>query len=311
LQQIVANQFIFANVARGLELSGGHSYGGYHYSVAVVDQNTSGISQGSNVYSFVPTATAASGGGIGYGSDSSLKDIYGRFSYRFNLERDAKNRSAIRAAGATGPRDHTYLNLGSFYFTGKSQQGVVGTLADGSTAVLKASEPYYRAGGDFSFNYRTFNLFGLYMYGHDDNLLPIDSNGNPIPLPLVPTGPIPISFIKSVPAKFSGGFVEADYLVLPWIMTIMRCDTVNSSADRINGLAESTISPFFASYRSTRNRFTPGIQFLIRPNVKASFEYQFRPQQVATVFVDPVTGAQRATDPFRVNTALFGLEFVY
>jgi len=28
-----------------------------------------------------------------------------------------------------------------------------------------------RIGGDFSFNYRTFNLFGLYMYGHDKNLL--------------------------------------------------------------------------------------------------------------------------------------------
>jgi len=94
-------------------------------------------------------------------------------------------------------------------------------------------------------------------------------------------------------------------------MAIMRADVVNSSADRINGLVQSTITPFFAPYRSTRTRYTPGIQFLIRPNVKASFEYQFRPQQVATVFVDPTTGAQRALDPFRVNTALFGLEFVY
>src|SRR5208283_6206213 len=32
-QQNVANQFSFANVARGFEVSGGHTYGGYHYSV--------------------------------------------------------------------------------------------------------------------------------------------------------------------------------------------------------------------------------------------------------------------------------------
>ena len=222
-----------------------------------------------------------------------------------------ESRNAIRAAGATGPRDHTYLNLGSFYLNGKSQQGLIGARADGTSTVLRASEPYFRVGADFSFNYRNFNVFGLYMLGHDRNLLPIDSNGDPIPLPLTSASPVPVGFVRSVPAKFSGGFAEADYLVLPWIMAIMRADVVNSSADRINGLQGSTISPFFASYRSTRTRFTPGIQFLLRPNVKAAFEYQLRPRQVATVFIDPLSGAQRAVDPFRVNTALFGLEFVY
>ena len=40
LQQNVSNQFTFASAAKGIELSGGHQYGGYHYSVAVFDQNT-------------------------------------------------------------------------------------------------------------------------------------------------------------------------------------------------------------------------------------------------------------------------------
>ena len=124
LQQNVSNAFAFAGAAKGVELSGGHFYGGYHYSVAVLDQNTSGICQGSNVFAFVPSATGGAGGGVGFGSDSSLKDIYSRFSYRFNLEHDPESRNSIQAAGATGPRDHTYLNLGSFYFTGKSQQGL-------------------------------------------------------------------------------------------------------------------------------------------------------------------------------------------
>ena len=66
----------------------------------------------------------------------------------------------------------------------------------------------------------------------------MDANGALIPLPLCVHQPrCPVGFITSVPAKFNGGFVQADYLVLPWIMAIGRWDGVNSSADRINGLA--------------------------------------------------------------------------
>ena len=149
------------------------------------------------------------------------------------------------------------------------------------------------------------------MYGRDNNLLPVDANGMLIPLPIADGSPVPVEFIKSVPAKFNGGFLEADYLVLPWIMAIARWDGVHSSADRINGLAFNTGTPFFGPLRSQRNRFTPGIQFLIHPNIKASFEYQCRPKQSVIVMTDAVTGVATALNPFRVNTALVGLEFVY
>jgi len=311
LQQNVNNQFTFADAARGVEFSGGHNYGGYHYSVAIVNQNTSGLTQPDNVSPFVPSATGGANGGLGFGSDSSFKDVYARFSYRFNLERNSESRNAVQAAGVTGPRDHTYLNFGTFYFRGKSQQGLLGALPNGDPRVLYAREPYFRSGGDFSFNYRTFNLFGVYMYGRDNNLLPVDANGMLIPLPIGEGGPVPAGFITSIPAKFNGGFLEADYLVLPWIMAIGRWDGVHSSADRINGLAFNTGTSFFGPFRSQRNRFTPGIQFLIHPNIKASFEYQFRPKQTVTAVTDPVTGAITALNPFRVNTALVGLEFVY
>jgi hypothetical protein len=85
---------------------------------------------------------------------------------------------------------------------------------------------------------------------------------------------------------------------------------VNSSADRINGLTFATNTPYFAPYDSSRNRFTPGIQFLIHANIKLSFEYQFRPQQFVTLGILP-NGNPVATNPFRVNTALTALEFVY
>jgi len=311
LQQNVANQFSFADGQRGIEFSGGHSYGGYHYSVALIDQNTSGVDQASNSSVYVPSATGGSNGGVGFASDSGLKNIYARFSYRFNLERDSESRHSVQAAGTTGPRDHTFLSLGTCYLHGKSQQGIVGADASGNPSTLYAHEPYYRAGGDFNFNYRNFNLFGLYMFARDNNLLPVDSSGALIPLPVGSTAAVPVGFITSVPAKFNGGFVQADYLVLPWIMAIGRWDGVNSSADRINGLALNSGTAYFGPLNSTRNRFTPGIQFLIHPNIKASFEYQFRPKQFAQVVTDPSTGLQEPLSPFRVNTAVVALEFVY
>jgi hypothetical protein len=309
MQQNVGNQYTFADAARGIELSGGHSYGGYHYSVAVFDQNTTGISQSSNSFPYVPSATGSAGGGVGFSSDSSMKNVYARASYRFNLERDPKSRRAIQAAGATGPHDHTYLNFGTFYMYGDSLQRFTGATVGGITEVLSNREPYYRAGGDFSFNYRTFNVYGLYMYARDSDNLPMDATGAPIPLPLSGS-PTPAGFVRGLPATFSGGFVQADYLVHPWLMAIARWDQVNSSADRINGLAFATNTSYFAPYSSSRDRFTPGVQFLIRANIKASFEYQIRPRQFVTVG-SLANGNPVALNPFRVNTAVFALEFVY
>jgi hypothetical protein len=312
-QQNVNNLFNFAESQKGIEFSGGHSYGGYHYSVAIIDQNTSGIDQPSNNSPYVPSATGGSNGGqgVGFASDSGLKDVYARLSYRFNLERDSESRHSIQAAGTTGPHDHTYLSLGTYYLHGNSQQGLVGQDASGNPSLLYAHEPFYRAGGDFSFNYRTFNLFGLYMFARDNNLLPVTASGALIPLPVGSTSPVPTGFVSSIPAKFNGGFLEADYLVLPWIMAIARWDGVNSTADRINGLALEGGTSYFGPLSSTRNRYTPGVQFLIRPNIKASFEYQFRPKQFVQAVTDPTTGLQEAVNPFRVNTAVVAVEYVY
>lgn len=303
-QQNVNNQFTVADAMNGIEFSGGHQYGGYHYSIAFVDQNTSGLNQAGNDSPFVPSPT-------GFASDSNFKDIYARVSYRFNLERDSASRDAIQAAGATGPRDHTYINFGSFYFYGRSVQRFSGANLAATPVVLTAREPFYRVGGDFSFNYRKLNLYGLFMRGHDNNLLPIDSGGGLVPLPIDPAGTLPVAFVHGTPATFTGGFMQADYFVYPWMIAIMRWDAVNSGPDRINGLALSTDSPFNLPFRTTRNRITPGIQFLIHANIKASFEYQIRPQQYVTVITNPITNLPLAINPFRTNTAVAALEWVF
>jgi hypothetical protein len=287
----VNNTFTLANAAHGVELSGGHNYGGYHYSLAIVDQNTGGTpGGGTNVK---PQVT--------YVSDSNFKDIYARFAYRFNLERDPASRNEIQAAGATGPRDHTYLNLGTLYFYGRSVQRFQGQDTNGSPVVLTAREPFYRVGGDFTFNYHAFNLFGQFIYGRDQNLLPV-----------LPAGmPPPTGFTTGSPAHFSGGFLEADYLAYPWMMAIMRWDRVNSTADFLNGIGADINAPpptaFFSPVSSVRNRYTPGIQFLIHANIKTSFEYQIRPKQV----VYAPGASTTLTSPFRTNSAVAGLEFVY
>lgn len=304
-QQNVNNLFTMADAANGIEFTGGRHTGGYYYVLAFLDQNTSGINQPDNSSPFVPSPE-------GFASDANFKDIYARFAYRFNLERDPASRKAVQAAGATGPRDHTSLNLGTYYFYGRSVQRFSGVNLADTPVVLTAREPFYRVGGDFIFNYRTFKIYGLYMFGHDNNQLPVDATGTPVPLPIpVPPSPAPVGFIHGQAATFSGGFMQAEWLAYPWLMGIMRWDSVNSTSDRINGLAFNTDTPFVVPFRSTRNRFTPGVQFLIHANIKASFEYQIRPEQFVTVVTNPITGLPLAVNPFRTNTAVVALDWVF
>jgi hypothetical protein len=304
-QQNVNNLFTMADAANGIEFTGGLHTGGYFYTIAFIDQNTSGINQPDNESPFVPSSA-------GFASDSNFKDFYARFAYRFNLERDAESRKAIQAAGPSGPRDHTYLTFGTYYFYGRSVQRFSGVNLAATPVVLTAQEPFYRVGGDFTFNYRSnFKVYGLLMYGHDNNRLPIDATGTPIELPIDPAGPQPVGFIKGPAATFSGGFIQAEWFPYPWLIPLIRWDAVNSTEDRINGLAFNTDTPFVVPVRSTRNRVTPGVQFLIHANIKAAFEYQIRPQQFVTVVTNPITGLPVAVNPFRTNTAVIALDWVF
>jgi hypothetical protein len=123
--------------------------------------------------------------------------------------------------------------------------------------------------------------------------------------------------VVASPATFSGGFVQADYVVYPWLLALMRWDRVNSTSDLLNGYLAGTtgapVTPFFSPFSSVRNRFTPGAQFLIHPNIKASFEYQIRPKQVVydASSLLPNGVPNLLSNPFRTNTAVVALEFVY
>ena len=311
-QQFVNNAYTLAGSAQGIEFSGGLHTGGYNYSIAFINQNTSGVGQDANPGSpYIPQATGSNNGGLGVASDANFKDIYASFNYRFNLEKDKESRNSIQAAGPSGPRDHTYLNFGTYYFYGRSVQRLSGTTIVGTPAVLTAREPFYRVGGNATFNYHNLQFNALYMYGHDYNLLPIDSTGVLVPLPVGDTSAV--GFAHGSPVTFSGGFVDAEWLAYPWLYVMIRYDGVNSTSDYYNALVPGgfTGSPFNGASSVTRNRITPAVQFLIHANIKAVAEYQFRPGQSVTYSVNPINGLPLAVNSFHTNTLVLGFEFAY
>jgi hypothetical protein len=312
-QQFINNSFSLGGSGQGVEFSGGRHTRGYNYSIAFINQNTSGVGQDSNPGSpYVPQATGSNNGGVGIASDANFKDIYASFNYRINLEHDKDSRVAIQAAGPTGPHDHTYVNFGTYYFYGRSVQRLSGTTLDGTSATITAREPFYRVGGNFTFNYRCCLQFnGLYMYGHDHNLLPINADGALVPLPVSDASTV--GFVRGSPATFSGGFADVEWLAYPWLYLMFRYDGVNSSSDYHNALVPGGFpgSPFNGAASVTRNRFTPAAQFLIHPNIKFVAEYQIRPAQSGTFITNPFNGLPIATNSFHTNTLVLGFEFAY
>ena len=243
------NPFMFGAPQRGIEIGGYPHDGNFSWSVALVNG----------------TNDAA--------TNRSSKDIYARVSQRFNFERDPKSRKDVQASSKTGPRDHTSLRLGAFYYYGRNELNLDRTLFPELGTI---HERFYRAGADFRFKYRKFEVYGLGMHGRDQNHLIPDTEGGVIE--------------RGTPVTFTGGFAQAQYWIYPWMIGIMRYDVVNSPTDFLNG----------ASAHNTRNRFSPGLQILIRGNIKAVFEYQRRWQQLA----DP-------SGRFRANGFVVGIDYVF
>ena len=246
------NQTIFGSPQRGIEFGGTPNNGNFDWSVAITNGSNTG------------TATRSS------------KDVYVRLSQKFNLERDPESRNAIQAAGPTGPRDHTSIRVGLLYYYGRNQLNQDRVLFP-TLATLE--EPFYRVGGDLRFKYRKLELYGLGMFGHDNNHF-------------LATGAV-------APAvEFSGGFAGANYWFYPWLIGTFHYDAVNSAADFANGTP--------ASQHQTRNRFSPGFQVLVRANIKVVGEYQYTFGQA---YPDPANPLN--TLFFRPNTFQTGIDYVF
>ncbi len=243
------NPFVFAAPQRGIEFGGYPNDGNFEWSVTLLNGNNDS-----------PAVR-------------NTKDVYIRVSQRFNLDRDRSQRKEVQAAGATGPHDHTAIRLGAFYYYGRNALNMDQTLIPQFGTI---HEPFYRVGGDFRFKYQNLEIYGLGMYGHDENLIPDTTT---------------LMLLHGAPVTFSGGFVQAEYWFYPWLIGIMRYDAVNSPTDYLNGV----------SLYNTRNRFSPGVQFLVRANIKLVFEYEHRWQQPFGAF----------GQSFRPNGAMAGIDYSF
>ena len=180
---------------RGIEFGGYPNNGNFTWSVAFVDGTNS-------AYGLGPSLTAR-----------NTKDVYVRVSQRFNLERDPESRNAVQAAGPTGPRDHTSIRFGAFYYHGKNQLNYGGSQFSFLGTI---NEPFYRAGGDVRFKYRKMELFGVGLVGHDNNHS-VDTVAQTI---------------TNAPAvTYTGGFAGSNFWIYPWMIAYMRYDFVNSPTD--------------------------------------------------------------------------------
>jgi hypothetical protein len=251
---------------RGIEIGGYANNGNFTWSLATDDGTNScyGLCLG--------------GGAVPSLSTRNTKDVYARVSQRFNLERDPQSRNAVQAAGATGPRDHTSIRLGGFYYYGTNETTFSGTTPPG--AVVK--DPFYRAGADLRFKYRKMELFGVGMIGHDSNHI-------------IDTTPTPTTIIAGPAVKYTGGFAGGNFWIYPWMIGYMRYDFVNSTADALNSAPQSQYI--------TRNRFSPGFQLLVRANIKLIGEYQYHWRQS---YPGPTS-----TLYFRPNTFVTGIDYVF
>jgi hypothetical protein len=245
------NPFMFSAPQRGIEFGGYPNDGLFTWSVAIVNGNNDSP------------------------ATRNFKDVYFHVTQTFNLERDPNVRKEVQASGPTGPRDHTSLRLGAFGYYGRNALNIGNSLFPTLPTIR---EPFYRAGGEFRFKYRNFELWGLGMYGHDTNVVPNSQVD-------------PTSFVRAAPITFTGGFFETEYWAYPWLIGLMRYDFVNSPTDFQAGISRN----------DTRNRFSPGIQLLVRANIKVEFEYQRR-------FEQPIPGS---TQFFRPNGFSLGTDFLF
>ena len=268
--QTASNPFVLGVPQRGIEFGGYPNNGNFTWSFAVFN--------GTNSNYGLTGASAPL-------TARNTKDIYIRVSQKFNLERDPESRHAVQAAGPTGPRDHTSIRLGAFYYHGWNEYNYGGSQFPFTGTI---QEPFYRAGGDIRIKYRKMELFGVGMVGHDNNHF-VDQTVTP------PT------IVAAHAVTYTGGFAGSNFWIYPWMIGYLRYDFVNSPTDFLNG-----ISPTASQYK-TRNRVSPGFQVLLRANIKIIGEYQYHwgvPYTDTTV-TPPVNKF------YRPNSFVSGIDYVF
>ena len=178
--------------------------------------------------------------------------------------------------------------------------------------MLTAREPFYRVGGNFTFNYHCCLQFnGLYMYGHDYNLLPDGLDGRIDPA-CRRARATPVGFIHGSPSTFSGGFVDAEWLAYPWMYVMIRYDGVNSQSDYQTPwcLADSPIAIQRRRQRDSQSHHAGSAVPDSRQH-QGCCRVPIPAVAIGDLAMNPITGLPMAINSFHTNTLVLGFEFAY
>lgn len=145
--------------------------------------------------------------------------------------------------------------VGGFAYFGRGR----GQFSDGDAF----NDNFVRFGGDALVNLGQVIVYGSGLYARDDNPLGTGER-----------------------RSLFGGFVEGDVFVTDRTVVLLRLDGVRQKLPAFftgaeegdESVAEQTEpeSEEEAPFRVNTFAFTPGVQYLVRPNVKLGFEYQVR-----------------------------------
>ena len=204
--------------------------------------------------------------GKGYDNNTN-KDYYGRLAYKFG-GMPLTGESSELDLGDSGKnwRDDS-LRLGVFAYLGDAQGTTLSGIVPASNAFIEAEMgDYQRFGADFSWFWKDLNLFGAFMHGRDEiNLSSItaieedeheeeeEEEGEH------EEEEFHAEDLGLDDHKFNAWFVEADYVLKPWLIPYLRYDAISRD-----------------NFRSV-DRIVPGAVILVRANMKVTVESQLYP----------------------------------
>jgi hypothetical protein len=174
-----------------------------------------------------------------FGNNS--KDVYGRLDYKIGgmgLDGDMGGKEAPDKNW----RDDSF-RLGAFVYHGNAG-GVNFPLTDEAGASINVQDAHFLRTGFFASAYwRDLNVFGAYVHGKD-TLRQYDGTSG--------------DFLTEIEPTYDSWFVQADYVVFPWLLAAARYETVTPGDTSVPSLRTGVFS----------------VSGLIRANVKAMVEYQ-------------------------------------
>ncbi len=174
-----------------------------------------------------------------FGNNS--KDYYGRLDYKIG---------GMGLDGDTGGKEipdknwrDDSLRVGVFVYRGNAP-GVDFPFTDDAGNKINVEDDHFTRTGFFASGYiRDLNVFGAYVHGKD-TLRQFDGSSG--------------DFLTQIEPSYDSWFVQADYVVYPWLLAAARYETVTPADKSVRSLRTGVFN----------------VSGLIRANIKAMLEYQ-------------------------------------